>query len=71
MKLIVSLAALFITAPLVRAQVVVIDPTSIARNQANQAVNLAKDVEKINNQVQQINTLTQQLQATQAREGVR
>ena len=66
MKLIVSLAALLIAAPLVRAQVVVIDPTSIARNQANQAVNLAKYVEMINNQVRQINTLTQQLQTTQA-----
>lgn len=66
MKLIASLAALIIAAPLVRAQVVVVDPTAIAHNQANQAVNLAKYVEMVRNQVTQINTLTQQLQQTQA-----
>ncbi len=66
MKLIVSISTLLFAASLANAQVVVIDPTAIARNQANQVVNLAKYVQMINNQVQQINTLTQQLQQTQA-----
>jgi conjugal transfer/entry exclusion protein len=55
-----------LAAAVANAQVVVIDPTAIARSQANQVVNLAKYVQMINNQVQQINTLTQQLQQTQA-----
>ncbi len=66
MKFIVSLATLFAGASLAGAQVVVIDPTAIARAQANHAVDLAKYVQMVNNQVTQINTLTQQLQQTQA-----
>jgi hypothetical protein len=66
MKLIASLIALLLAAPLARAQLVVIDPTAIARAQANHVVDLAKYVEMVNNQVTQINTLTQQLQQIQA-----
>ncbi|HKP01922.1 MAG TPA: hypothetical protein VJU77_01050 [Chthoniobacterales bacterium] len=66
MKLIASLAALLITAPTLPAQVVVIDPTAIAHEQANHAADLAKYVEMVNNQLTQINTLTQQLQQIQA-----
>ena len=66
MKFIVSLATLFAGASLAGAQVVVIDPTAIARAQANHAVDLAKYVQMVNNQVTQINTLTQQLQQIQA-----
>jgi hypothetical protein len=66
MKFIASLIALLIAAPLARAQLVVIDPTAIARAQANHVVDLAKYVEMVNNQVTQINTLTQQLQQIQA-----
>ena len=66
MKLIASLTALLIAAPLVRAQVVVVDPTAIAHAQANHVADLAKYVQMVNNQVTQINTLTQQLQQIQA-----
>ena len=66
MKPILSLVTLFVSASLVNAQVVVIDPTAIARAQANHVVDLAKYVEMVNNQVTQINTLTQQLQQIQA-----
>ncbi len=66
MKFIVSFATLFAGASLAGAQVVVIDPTAIARAQANHAVDLAKYVQMVNNQVTQINTLTQQLQQIQA-----
>ncbi len=66
MKFIVSITALLVAASVARAQVVVVDPTAIAHNQANHAVDLAKYVEMVRNQVTQINTLTQQLQQTQA-----
>jgi len=66
MKFIVSLVTLVAGASLAGAQVVVIDPTAIARAQANHAVDLAKYVQMVNNQVTQINTLTQQLQQIQA-----
>lgn len=66
MKLISSLAALLIAAPILPAQVVVIDPTAIAHQQANHVVDLAKYVQMVNNQLTQINTLTQQLQQIQA-----
>ena len=62
MKLIIAFTSLVIAASLARGQIVVIDPAAIARAQANQAVNRAKYVEMINNQVQQLNTLTRQLQ---------
>ena len=60
-----SIAALLCGAP-VHAQVVVIDPTAIANNQANHIADLAKYVEMVNNQITQINTLTLQLQQTEA-----
>ena len=66
MKFFIALSSLVIAASMAHAQVVVIDPTAIARAQANHAVDLAKYVEMVNNQVTQINTLTQQLQQTQA-----
>lgn len=66
MKPILTLATLFVSATLLRAQVVVIDPTAIARAEANHVVDLAKYVQMVNNQVTQINTLTQQLQQIQA-----
>ena len=66
MKLLVSIIAVLAAASVARAQVVVVDPTAIAHNQANHAVDLAKYVEMVRNQVTQINTLTQQLQQTQA-----
>jgi hypothetical protein len=66
MKFIATLAALLIAAPILPAQVVVIDPTAIAHQQANHVVDLAKYVEMVNNQLTQINTLTQQLQQIQA-----
>lgn len=66
MKPVLTLATLFVSASLLSAQVVVIDPTAIAHAQANHVVDLAKYVEMVNNQVTQINTLTQQLQQIQA-----
>jgi hypothetical protein len=67
MKFIASLATLLlIAAPILPAQVVVIDPTAIAHQQANHVVDLAKYVQMVNNQLTQINTLTQQLQQIQA-----
>ncbi len=66
MKSIVALISLLIGASTTHAQVVVIDPTSIANNQANHIVDLAKYVEMVNNQLKQITTMTQQLQQTEA-----
>jgi FtsZ-interacting cell division protein YlmF len=51
MKLIFSITTLFAAASLANAQVVVIDPTAIAHNQANRVVDLAKYVEMVNNQI--------------------
>ncbi len=62
----IAIIGLLVGAPSLRAQVVVIDPTAIARAQANHTVDLAKYVQMVNNQVTQINTLTQQLQQIQA-----
>ncbi len=62
----IAIIGLLVVAPSLRAQVVVIDPTAIARAQANHTVDLAKYVQMVNNQVTQINTLTQQLQQIQA-----
>ena len=50
-KYLVSIVISLVVAPLVPAQVVVIDPTSIAHNQANHIVDLAKYVEMVNNQL--------------------
>lgn len=65
-KYLVSIALYLSAAPLVMAQVVVIDPTAIAHNQANHIVDLAKYVEMVNNQVKQITTMTQELQQVTA-----
>jgi len=66
MKLIFSITTLLVAASLANAQVVVIDPTAIAHNQANHVVDLAKYVEMVNNQIRQINTMTQELQQVTA-----
>src|SRR5260370_930436 len=58
-KYLVSIVISLLVAPLVSAQVVVIDPASIAHNQANHIVDLAKYIEMVNNQLKQITTLTQ------------
>jgi hypothetical protein len=65
-KYLVSIALYLSAAPLVTAQVVVIDPTAIAHNQANHIVDLAKYVEMVNNQLKQITTMTQELQQVTA-----
>jgi len=65
-KYLVSIALSLSAAPLVTAQVVVIDPTAIAHNQANHIVDLAKYVEMVNNQLKQITTMTQELQQVTA-----
>ena len=66
MKLIASLAALLIAAPIGRAQLVVTDPVAHTLTKIDHAQDIAKYIEMINNQVTQINTLTQQLQQIQA-----
>ena len=66
MKFIVSITTLLVAASLANAQVVVIDPTAIAHNQANHVVDLAKYVQMVNNQIRQINTMTQELQQVTA-----
>jgi hypothetical protein len=66
MKLIASITTLLVAASLANAQLVVIDPTAIANSQANHAVDLAKYVQMVNNQIRQINTMTQQLQQVTA-----
>src|SRR6266481_5830444 len=66
MKFIFSITTLLVVASLANAQVVVIDPTAIAHNQANHVVDLAKYVEMVNNQIRQINTMTQELQQVTA-----
>src|SRR6266498_2231938 len=66
MKFIVSITTLLVAASLANAQVVVIDPTAIAHNQANHVVDLAKYVQMVNNQLKQITTMTQELQQVTA-----
>ncbi|MBV9009140.1 MAG: hypothetical protein JO354_08240 [Verrucomicrobia bacterium] len=67
MKVVAAVISAFLVAvSLGRAQVVVIDPTSIANNQANHIVDLAKYVEMVNNQIKQITTMTQELQQVTA-----
>jgi len=65
-KYLVSLVFSIIAAPLLPAQVVVIDPTAIAQSQTNHLVDLAKYVEMVNNQLKQITTMTQELQQVTA-----
>jgi hypothetical protein len=66
MRLPVSIIALLITTPLLRAQVVVTNPISDALGEIQHVEDIAKAAEMINNQIQQINTLTQQLHQIQA-----
>src|ERR1700730_12674197 len=66
MKFILSITTLLVAASPANAQVVVIDPTAIAHNQANHVVDLAKYVEMVNNQIKQITTMTQELQQVTA-----
>ena len=66
MKLILTLALLIATAPLLSAQVVVTNPISDVLSEEMHLEDLTKWVQSIENQVQQINTLTQQLQQVQA-----
>jgi hypothetical protein len=61
MKAILIIGSLLLTAS-ARGQWVVYDPAVHTQQILNQAQNLAKYVEMINNQIQQINTLTSQLQ---------
>jgi hypothetical protein len=65
-KYLISLVFSLIAAPLLPAQVVVIDPTAIAQSQTNHLVDLAKYVEMVNNQLKQITTMTQELQQVTA-----
>lgn len=66
MKLILAIAVMITTTPLLRAQVIVTNPISDALTEILHLEEIAKQVEIINNQVQQINTLTQELQQVQA-----
>ena len=54
-------AALAIIPLAARAQLVVEDPAAIAQSAINQATDLAKYVQMVENQVQQIETMTQEL----------
>lgn len=66
MKLTSPIIALFISASLASAQVVVTDPIAHSLTRIDHAQDIAKYVQMIDNQVRQINTLTQQLQQIQA-----
>ena len=59
------IAVCFVCAAPSRAQWVVYDPTLHTQNIINQAVNIAKYVQMIQNQIQQITTLTSQLNELQ------
>lgn len=68
MKIKFILTALFaaVATSLTPAQVIVEDAGSIAQNEANQLVNLAKYVQMVENQVKQIETMTQELNQVSA-----
>ena len=64
-RLLIVIAVSLLSAASSRAQYIVYDPTSNIQNIMNQAVNVAKYVQMIQNQVQQITTLTSQLNELQ------
>ena len=64
-RMLIIVAASLVSVASSRAQWVVYDPTLHAQTAINQAANVAKYVQMINNQVQQINTLTSQLNELQ------
>jgi len=64
-RMLIVISAALLSAASSRAQYVVYDPTLHSQNIVNQAANLAKYVQMIQNQVQQINTLTSQLSELQ------
>lgn len=55
-----------LVASVAQAQLVVVDPASIAQSAANELIDLAKYIEMVNNQVLQIDSLAQQLQTLTA-----
>jgi len=66
MKILISIFAFAVLAPLINAQEVVTNPISDALSEEMHVEDLAKYVQMVENQVQQIDTLTQQLQQTEA-----
>jgi hypothetical protein len=64
-RMLIIIAAALLCAASSRAQYVVYDPALHTQNIIDQAQNIAKYVQMIDNQVQQINTLTSQLQQLQ------
>jgi len=48
------------------AQLVVVDPASIAQSAANELIDLAKYIEMVDNQVAQLNNMAQRLQVQTA-----
>jgi hypothetical protein len=65
MKTKIIICAIVAMVPFARAQLVVYDPAAQTQQILNEAQNLAKYVEMINNQVQQIQRLTSQLEELQ------
>lgn len=66
MKLILTLAAFVVIAPILSAQVVVTNPISDILSETLHLEEVGNQLEMISNQVQQIQALTQQLQQVQA-----
>ena len=64
-RMLIIVAVSLVSVASSHAQWVVYDPTLHAQTAINQAANVAKYVQMINNQVQQINTLTSQLNELQ------
>jgi hypothetical protein len=64
-RILIVIAVSLLGAASSRAQYVVYDPTLHTQNIINQAANIAKYVQMIQNQIQQINTLTSQLNELQ------
>lgn len=64
-RMILSFLAVVLVVDL-NAQMVVEDPIAIAQDAVNQAINLAKYVEMVNNQIQQIETMTKELEQVTA-----